>query len=284
MMRSALMTLCAAALLAAGSTPSLAQQRPLTTQDPETIGGGRILVEGGLDYGTDVFYPASGLTGNLLRAPLIGVVIGLSPIAELQVHGGLYNRLTITRRELAPLSHMLDPLEDRTDDVEDLAVATKVRVASETAGRPAVAIRLATRLPNATNESGLGLDTMDFFATLVLGKTFLSTRVVGNVGLGILGDPVRGDRQNDVLVLGVSVARAVTDAAEVVGEINARANTRSAEPPPGTENRGLLKAGVRYTLGAGRVDAALLLGLTERDPGVGVAVGYTHVFNAFRLQ
>jgi hypothetical protein len=42
-----------------------------------------------------------------------------------------------------------------------------------------------------------------------------------------------------------------------------------------------LKAGVRYTLGAGRVDAALLLGLTERDPGVGVAVGYTHVFDAF---
>ena len=47
-----------------------AQQRPLITEDPETIGAGRVLVEAGFDYGHDVDYPASGLTGNLLRLPL----------------------------------------------------------------------------------------------------------------------------------------------------------------------------------------------------------------------
>ena len=36
--------------------------------------------------------------GNLLRLPLIGVSIGISSIAEIQIDGGFYNRLTITER------------------------------------------------------------------------------------------------------------------------------------------------------------------------------------------
>ena len=56
-------------------------------------------------------------------------------------------------------------------------------------------MRFATRLPNASNESGLGLDTTDFFVSGLFGKTVQSIRFVGNVGLGILADPVRGDRR-----------------------------------------------------------------------------------------
>ena len=41
-------------------------------------------------------------------------------------------------------------------------------VLSETTGRPAVGLRFATKLPNATNESGLGLDTTDFYASLLV--------------------------------------------------------------------------------------------------------------------
>lgn len=271
------------AALVAGQVTALAQQRPLTTQDPETVGAGRVLFEGGLDYGTGVFYPLSGLGGDLLRVPLIGVSFGISSIAELQIQGGLFNRLSIDRREAAPLSGMLDEVGETTDDVEDIVVATKVRLVSETGTRPAFGLRFATRLPNASNESGLGLDTMDFLATVVGGKTLMSTRVVANLGLGILGNPLRGDSQNDVLVGGVSIARAVSDAIEVVGEINGRVNT-SSDPPAGTENRGVLKAGARYTLGAGRVDAALLVGLTGRDPAIGFTLGYTYVFDAFSVQ
>ena len=58
-----------------------AQQRPLVTEDPEVVGGGRVLLEGGIDYGRDILFPASGLTGDLLRAPLIGVSVGISSIA-----------------------------------------------------------------------------------------------------------------------------------------------------------------------------------------------------------
>ena len=88
-----------AVLLALPAVAAAAQQRPLVTEDPETIGAGRVLLETGLDYGRGVEYPVSGLTGQLLRVPLIGVSVGISSIAELQFDGGLYNRLAITERD-----------------------------------------------------------------------------------------------------------------------------------------------------------------------------------------
>ena len=181
------------------AAPAAAQQRPLVTEDPETIGSGLILFEGGFDLGQEIFYPVSGLQGDLLRLPTLGLSFGLSSIAELQIDGGFYNRLKVTERIPAPLSGMLDFTGDTTSDVEDIVVATKVRLLSETAGRPAIGVRFATKLPNASNENGIGLDTTDFYATLLIGKTVQSVRLVGNAGLGILGDPTRGDRQGDVL-------------------------------------------------------------------------------------
>ena len=278
--------LIAASVLACGMAPgtAFAQQRPLVTEDPEVLTGGLVLIEAGVDLQREVFYPASGLQGNLLRAPVLGVSIGLSSIAEIQVDGGLYNRLTVTSREAAPLSSMLDFTGNQTNDIEDLVVATKIRVLSETPGRPAIGLRFATRLPNASNESGLGLDTIDFLASALVGKTVQSIRVVGNVGVGILSDPVRGDRQNDVLTYGLSIARAVREGIEVVGEVNGRANFRDApDTPPGTETRAAMRAGLRFTRGTVRLDSGLIVGMTSRDPSIGFTAGVTWVFTGFTI-
>jgi hypothetical protein len=164
-----------------------------------------------------------------------------------------------------------------------MVVGTKVRLLSEGAKRPSIALRSATRLPMASNESGLGLDTMDFYSLLLVAKTVESVRVVGNIGLGILGDPTRGDRQNDVLMYGLSFARAISQKAEIVGEINGRKDTRLGDPPPGTESRGMARFGARYTVGTWRADAALLFGITSFDPSVGVTAGFTYVFQAFQV-
>jgi hypothetical protein len=279
--------LSSAALFAAmviGYTSNVAaQQRPLVTEDPETIGSGLVLLEAGFDQLRDIAYPASGLRGNLLRLPTLGVSFGVSSIAELQIDGGLYNRLTVTSREPAPLSGQLNFTGDRTHAVEDIVVATKIRLLSENAARPAVGVRFATRLPNASNESGLGLDTTDFFVSALFGKTVQSIRFVGNAGLGILADPIRGDRQNDVLTYGASVARAVRQGLEVVGEINGRLDTRDGEPPIGTESRGALRLGGRFTRATVRVDAGLIIGTTSRDPGIGFTAGLTWVFKGFNV-
>jgi hypothetical protein len=275
--------LVAVALLAAPGAAA-AQQRPLVTEDPETIGAGRILIEGGVDYARDARFPVSGLEGHRLRLPTVGLSFGLSSIAELQIDGGIYNRLTITDRDpAAPLAALVTATGDSTASVEDLVVATKVRVLSEGTSRPSMGLRFATRLPNASNESGLGLDTTDFYASMLLAKTVESVRVVGNIGLGILGDPTQGDRQNDVLTYGVSFARALTFSTEIVGEVNGRLNVREGTAPPGTETRGTLRLGARYTTGTLRVDGAVLFGATGDDPGIGMTAGFTYVFDAFNV-
>jgi hypothetical protein len=265
------------------SSAAEAQQRPLVTEDPEPIGAGRLLVEAGFDAAHDQQYPVSGLKGNLLRFPTVGLSFGLSSIAEFQIDAGLYSRLNVTERFDAPLSSATTFSGDRTHDVEDTVVATKIRLLSEGASRPAIGLRFATKLPNASNESGMGLDTMDFHATLLGAKTVQSIRVVANVGAAILSDPTSGNRQNDVLTYGLSFARAVTQAAEVVGEVNGRASTRSGEAFPGTENRSILKFGGRYTRGLLRLDAGVFFGLTAIDPTIGATVGFTYVFNAFTV-
>jgi hypothetical protein len=264
------------------SAPVRAQQRPLVTEDPEPIGAGRVLVEGGLEVAHDQQYPVAGLKGNLLRVPTLGISVGLSAIAELQIDGGLYSRLNVTERTPAPLSSALTFTGDSTHDVDDTVIATKIRLLTEAASRPALGLRFATKLPNASNESGLGLDTMDFYATLLGAKTVESIRVVGNIGAAILSDPTVGNRQNDVLLYGVSFARAMTQAAEVVGELNGRVSTRSGDAFPGTESRGRLTLGGRYTRGLLRVDAGVFFGLTTIDPTVGATLGFTYVFNAFK--
>jgi hypothetical protein len=241
-----------------------------------------MLVEAGFDYQRNVEYPVSGLSGHLLRMPLVGLSMGLGSIAEAQIDGGLYNRLSITgRNAAAPLAFRLQVPDDSTWDVEDVTVATKIKIVPEGLRRPSFALRSATKLPMASNENGIGLDTIDFVSTLLVAKTVQSVRVVGNAGLAILSDPTRGDRQNDLLAYGISFARAVSPRAEVVGEINGRHDTREGDPPPGTESRSMARLGARYTVGTWRADAVLMFGLTTNDPSFGLGAGFTYVFDAF---
>jgi hypothetical protein len=281
-------SIAAAAFAAIFARPVLAQSRPLVTEDPETVPVGKILIEAGADYARDASYPASGLRGNLWRLGTFGSSFGVGPITEIQMDGGVRNQLSIKSfNPAAPLAGMLNANAvpgNSTGDVEDLVFGTKVRFASETPSRPSFAVRLATRLPNAGNESGLGLDTTDFTFALLVGKTAQSVRVVGNVGLGILGDPVRGDNQNDVVLFGMSMARAVRNGFEVVGELNGRINTRNGTPPVGTDSRAGLRLGSRYTTGPVRIDGAIFVGITENDPSWGFTFGGTWVFKAFDVK
>jgi hypothetical protein len=266
------------------ASPAFAQQRPLVTEDPEPIGAGRILIEGGMDLAKDAQYPVSGLKGTLLRLPTLGFSFGISSIAELQIDGSIRDVLSInSRNPNAPLASEITEPGDTTHDFGDSVVGIKVRMMAETPQMPAVAIRFATKLPNASNESGLGLDTTDFFASILGAKTVQSIRIVGNIGVGLLSDPTNGHRQNDVLTYGGSFARALTGSAEIVGELNGRVSVRSGEAFPGTETRGFMRFGARYTTGALRLDGGVFLGLTTVDPTIGFTAGFTYVFDAFKV-
>jgi len=269
--------------LAVSARMASAQSRPLVTEDPETVPAGNILFEAGLDHAHSAIYPASGLKGNLWRVGTLGFSFGVSSIAEIQIDGGIRDRLAIVSQTPAPLSNMLDVTGDSTSDIEDAMIGAKVRFRQETATRPSIAIRFATKLPNASNETGLGLDTTDFHFGVLVGKTVQSVRVVGNFGFAILADATRGDRQNDVIDYGMSVARAVRPGVEVVGELNGRLNTRSGTPPVGTDSLAAMRLGSRFTRGPVRLDGALIVGVTERDPTWGFTAGMTWVFKGFNV-
>jgi hypothetical protein len=209
--------------LVLGSLPASAQHRPLTVQDPEVIGQGQVLVEAGAESGTHVKYPVSGLTGDRWALP-VGVSIGLGPSVELQLDGG-YQWLSIDRRDLAPLDDRVGS-GDRTSDVIDVVVATKIRLFTEGSRRPALGLRLATELPNASNESGLGLDTLNFSASLLLGRTVGSTRIAANAGVVLLSDVLQGSLQQDAFVGGVSLTRALTPGLDAEGAVCRRAADR----------------------------------------------------------
>jgi hypothetical protein len=107
-------------------------------------------------------------------------------------------------------------------------------------------------------------------------------RFVGNVGVLILGNPTMPAAQDDLLAYSLSVARAVTQRAEVVGEFVGRANFADIVTP-GAEDRGLMRFGARYTMSAVRIDGGILVGLSSRDPEFGFTGGFTWVFDAFRV-
>ena len=271
--------LAAALGLAGAAVPAAAQSRPLVTEDPETVPSGFILLEGGLDFADSVEAPFTGLTGNLWRLGVLGASIGVGPVAELQVDWGLRQRMRIETFDLdAPFAPLVTTDGDDTSDAMDLRVGTKLRLASETASRPAIAGRFWTNLPVSGVESGLGTGAAEFHAGLAAGKTVQSVRLVVNFGLTSVDDAFETHDRHVVIDYGGSLARAVRTGMEVVGELAGRTGRDEPGAPPAST---VFRFGGRMTHGPVRVDAALALGLNEVDPVWGFTVGATWVFRAF---
>lgn len=257
------------------SAPLPAQPWPFRTEDPALVAPGAVAARLGVEVGGGRQYPVSGLSGTVVLLPA-AVRFGLGR-AELSVDGG-YEILSVDDFAPAPFDSMLDVSGDWTHDVIDPVIGMKVRIVEETPGFPAWSFRVATRLPAAGNESGLGLDTTDFWLWLLAGKSIGPARVAANLGAGVLGIPTRGDRQNDVWGYGLSVTAPLTAGweagAEVQGSLDVRGDT-----PVGTEEHGQARLGLRRASGRLALDGAVIVGLDAPDPDLGAAIGLTATFH-----
>lgn len=278
MLRLTLLLALAAVLVSA--VPGRAQQRPLRTEDPEPIPAGQVRVEAAVEWLHDEALPISGISGELFGLPRLDLTFGLSGIAEFQLDSGFQLMVVDETDFVAPLAGEADFTGDTTTDIVDPVIATKIRLQHETRRRPAMGFRVATKIPSASNESGLGNDSFDWFLTILAGKSFGPTRLVGNFGMAVLSIPTEGDRQNDVLTYGLSVTRRLRPGLEVLGEANGRVDVKGATPA-GTEDRSTAQLGVRAGTGALRWHGAVLVGLEENDPDVGVSLGATWRFRGF---
>jgi hypothetical protein len=274
----------AAILSLAIAATAQAQSRPLATEDPETVPAGFILLEGGFDFLSGMPFPASGLKGDLFRIGTFGLSIGVNSSVELQIDGGLRRRLSITSFDpTAPLAGRYTGDSESTGSFDDLSIGAKIRFVTETESRPAFALRFATKLPNVGTENGLGTGTTDFQIALAAAKTVRSTRVAANFGMAIMAEPSIAATQNHLVTYGASVARAVATGVELVGEINGRLDAGD-NAGPGTESRGGVRLGGRFTRGPVRFDGGFLFGITELDPDWGFTLGFTWVFKAFEVK
>lgn len=257
---------------------AVAQHRPLRTQDPVPVPAGHVRVEAGVEWLPGRSFPLSGLEGDLWRIPATGFSIGFGR-AELQVDGG-FQALSIEARDpSAPFADRLEAEGDVVADIVDPVVAVKVLLRHEGRREPAVGVRLATKLPSADASKGIGTDATDFFVSLLAAKSVGRARVGANVGLGILSVPQTGDRQNDVLTYGGFAVVPIGGRWSAVAEANGRVDVK-ADTPPGTEDLGQARLGIRRE-GRVRWDAALIVGLTGVEPGLGLTAGATIEFDAF---
>src|SRR4249920_1980837 len=71
-----------------GGLCALAQQRPLITEDIETVKPGSARVEFGFDFQQNRDFTLSGLNGDLTRLGVITIRTGMSPNVEL-ISGGV---------------------------------------------------------------------------------------------------------------------------------------------------------------------------------------------------
>lgn len=253
----------------------LAQQRPLITERAETVRRGYVLFDFGAEFLQNASFPFSGLKGDLTRAGVLGLRVGAADNIELQVLGTIQNVLNIEERISGPNTPRLSFSGNSTSDVGDFSLATKVRLRRGDTKGPAVALRFGVELPNTSNESGLGNDETNVFASFLIERALGRMRVLGNTGIVILGDPVAAGSQDDLLTYGLAAIYEFNPRVRFLVDLYGREGPGGV----GTEDQSLLRLGTQLQAVGLYWDAALFLGLKDTDPDTGLIVGVSKEFN-----
>jgi len=273
--------LVTAGLIFALGLPMVArgQQRPLITEDVDIIPPGSFRIEAGIDFVQKARFPVSGLTGDLTRAGVIGINIGLAPNVEVQIEGVAKNFLSINSRGPSAIPLSLTPGANSTDDFGDFTLWTKIKLRSETPHGPSIGFRFGVQLPNSNQARGIGVNQTNAYGQILVGKKFgqnARVNTFGNLGIGILTAPTGLFQQNDVLTYGLAGIVRLNTQFSLAGEVNGRANTRPGNGPLGTESQGEARLGLQIRASGLRFDFAGIKGLTTFSPRSGITVGVTY--------
>lgn len=261
-----------------------AQQRPLITEEVETVKPGEVRFELGFELLKDKNFPLSGLNGDLSRLGVIALTAGLASNVEFELGGVVQNYLRI-RRQYQPSAVTLQlSSPNSTHDVGDFYLASKFKLRSESKHAPGFGFRFAVELPNSNQARGIGLNQTNFFAIVLAGKHFGPDErfhVYTNLGLGILSAPVASFTQNDVLLYGLAAAYRLNKRFTLVSEINGRHSTRNVTPL-GTESDGGARLGARIRVARVIFDVAGIKGVYRDSASSGVTLGVSYQPAVFR--
>ncbi|MBA2732379.1 MAG: hypothetical protein H0U54_05760 [Acidobacteria bacterium] len=271
---------CALLLVLLCALNASAQQRPLLTEDVDIIPPGTLRIEAGIDFMQNAKFPLSGLTGDLTRVGVIGINVGLSPNVEFQIDGVVQNVLSVNSITMpSPIPLELASGSTSTNDTGDFTLSTKIKLRNETRHGPSLGFRFGVQLPNSNETRGIGLNQINAYGTVLIGKKFGRdgrVNTFGNLGLGILTAPLEPFTQNDVLLYGIASIIRINKRINFAGEINGRANTRRGNAPLGTESQSEARLGMQIKASGLRFDFAGIAGLTDFSSRSGVTFGVTY--------
>ena len=263
-------------------TAAVAQQRPLLTEDVDTVPEGSMQLSVGVDFLQDARFPLSGLTGDQTRLGDINVSFGVSRNVEFQIDGVAQNYLAINSRQ-NPSPIPLNIGNNSTNGIGDFTLSTKIKLRNESRLMPALGFKLGVQLPNSDQARGIGVNQTNVFGTILLQKKFgrkpgqdPRVNVFGNIGLGILTAPLDQFSQNDVLLYGLAGIFRINKSVNLVSEINGRQNTRAGGAPLGTESLSQFRIGAQIKASNLRFDTAAIFGLNKFSPRTGLTFGVTY--------
>jgi hypothetical protein len=255
------------------SSSVFGQQRPLRTSEAKILPPGTMQVQVGFDFLQDVDFPLSGLSGDLTSVGVIGVRMGVGKLIEVQLEGTVRHFLDVQRQAGSFVTPVLTGT-NTTHDSGDFSIFTKVRILGETDKRPGLAFRFGYQMPNSNQVRGIGANTSNLFAGLILEKHFGRLNLLGNLGVAILQAPAALFTQNDVITYGAAFVYSAHRRVNIVGEVFGRHSTRSITTNLlGTESAGQGRFGLQIFAGGFQWDVAAIAGLTRRDARTGVTFG-----------
>ena len=261
---------------------SLAQQRPLLTDDVDITPPGAFDIGVGVDFFQNAKFPLSGIKGDMTRVGDIRIRTGFASNVEFQIEGVLQNYVAINSRTASAIP--LTATGNSTNDIDDFTISAKIKLRNETSRLPAVGFKFGFQMPNTNQARGIGTNQINVFGKVLLQKKFGNVvggtskfNAYGNLGIAIMTAPIERFTQNDLFSYGLAGIYRLTNNVNILGEVNGRQNTRSGAAPLGTESVGQFRIGAQIKASGLRFDTAAAFGLTKFSPRTGVIFGVTYV-------
>ena len=259
-----------------------AQDRPLRTDDAEIVPVGVLRTEVGFDFLQDVEFPLSGLRGDLTSVGVVDLRMGVGTIAEIEVEGAVQNFLDVKSQGASFVPNLELTGVNSTHDTGDFTLATKIRIFGEEGARPGLAFKFGFIMPNSNEARGIGTNTTNVFAELILEKRLKRMKLFGELGVEIMQAPNALFSQNDVLMYGGGFSYPLHRRVNLVGEVNGLYSARSInEGLIGTQSTGQARLGLQILAGGFTWDLAGITGINQYDPHSGFTFGVSKDIRIF---
>ncbi len=244
------------------TSSSAASLEPLGMLDAQLLPKNHAELRIGASYqdGTRNLFRSGGNRRRLSELPSLTLNLGLGERVEGQLQ---YSYLQLKKKG-----------QSNQWGSGDLTVVLKVRLWQESPRLPAMAVRLATKLPNASFRDDFGTNQFDFFMDFLATRNYSTFSTYLNLGLAILGEPRRGfSGQDDSFRYAVGVqAPLLSNRLHGLMSVEGMAGNQSIN------HRCALKTGIQLFIGRWMWDLGGSVGLHSRSENWGVRTGLTLPF------